>query len=274
MRNFSKFSSFGDLLWEISWEILENKFSWLIPLKFSRIFSGSEFWDWVSRNSWEFLRNFFQEIPENFSEIFFQKFLRIFQNFSQEILWIISEYFSRNSWEILRSPILRIFWGTFPVKIPEHFYGIFLWKFLRNSREIITRNSPAQAKPLLLYGESLRNYSMEKISQEILEKILNFLSTFSPDFHVKDSSEFPQIFCKIVTLTRYLGNSKDSLKNMRVFFFQLQEISRIPSYLVNFSNTPKEFPWFPGFWVIPIIPRYLVNFLDSQAVTPSFVGAF
>ena len=36
VRNFSKFSSFGDLLWGVSDELLENKFLWLIPQKFLR----------------------------------------------------------------------------------------------------------------------------------------------------------------------------------------------------------------------------------------------
>ena len=57
---------------------------------------------------------------------------------NKKFLRISQKYFSRNSWEILRHwpQISGIFWGT--EKIPENFWGIFLWKFSRNSQDLVT----------------------------------------------------------------------------------------------------------------------------------------
>ena len=69
VRNFPKFSSFGDLLWRIFGDFLENKFLWLIPRKFLR-------------NS--------QEISENFSGIFLRKFLSSVQCLWE--IWIVMNF--------------------------------------------------------------------------------------------------------------------------------------------------------------------------------------
>ena len=109
VMNFPKFSSFGDLLWRIFEEFLENKFLWMIPWKFSknslelvpnlreflriinlRLSFSQEFFP---RNSWEFLWKFWrnsQELVTNFYRVFWElnkrqslvEFLRISQEFS------------------------------------------------------------------------------------------------------------------------------------------------------------------------------------------------
>ena len=148
MRNFPRFSNRGDFFPRNFSRIIScNLFlgnSREIPQYWSprwEIYWGSQFWDSVSRNSWEiprnfpprnsseFLRNISPEIPENFlgighhvcgflgefnKRIGFEKFLGISPEFHpKKFLRISPEYFSRNSWEILGnwSPCSRIFWG-------------------------------------------------------------------------------------------------------------------------------------------------------------------
>ena len=131
-RNFSRIISCNWFLGN-SREIPQN---WSPRLE---IFVGSQFWDSVSRNSWEILRNFSPrnsseflqnyslEIPEKFLElchhvygffreiikrISFEKFLGISLEFhTKKFLRNSPECFSGNSWEILKtwSPSLRIF---------------------------------------------------------------------------------------------------------------------------------------------------------------------
>ena len=133
--------------WGISWESFPVTDSSEILEKFPRIgpqderFVGSQFWDSVSRNPWEILQNFSPqnsseflqqysvEIPEKFlglcyhvygffrefiKRISFEKFLGISPEFHpKKFLRNSSDYFSGNSWEILRtwSPYLGIFRG-------------------------------------------------------------------------------------------------------------------------------------------------------------------
>ena len=97
-------------------------------------FKGNLLRELVSRNSWEFLRNFTPrkfwefllitspEIPEKFLGLGHQVY-----GFLGELKKRISfEEFPRNSWEFL--------WNFFK-EIPKNFSGIFLRKFLRNSRD-------------------------------------------------------------------------------------------------------------------------------------------
>ena len=76
VRNFSKFSSFGDLLWGISGEFFDNKFLWRIPRKFLR-------------NSPELVPNLRDFEGFRVLRISFEKFLRFSPKF-----------FPRNSWQI------------------------------------------------------------------------------------------------------------------------------------------------------------------------------
>ena len=122
-----------------SWEILRN---WSPILE---IFKGSEFWELISRNSWNFLLKNFLEyfsgnsselsgiFPRHISGIILRKFLRNSQDLVTNFMDFLGELNQRHSlekfWEFL--------WNI-NGEIPENFYEIFLWKFLKYSQILVT----------------------------------------------------------------------------------------------------------------------------------------
>ena len=127
MRNFPKFSSFCDLLLRIFEEFLVND-SWKFPrnslelLPNFRDFWRSYFWDLVSRNSWK--------LHTNVSKKFLRISLEYFSGNSWEILrtwFLISRIVSRNSWEFLRNFSPRNSWEFLRNIAPY----IYFWEILR-----------------------------------------------------------------------------------------------------------------------------------------------
>jgi len=140
VKNFPKISTVVTFFEEFPRNFSRNSPE-LVPKM--RDFCGSQFWDSVSRNSWEiprnfspgnsseFLQNSSPEIPEKFlglnnhvyrflgafiKWISFEKFLGISPELHlKKILRISPDYFSGNSWEILRTwaPCLRILRGIY-----------------------------------------------------------------------------------------------------------------------------------------------------------------
>ena len=97
VRNFLKFSNFGDWIWMISGEFLMNGFLWLIPQKFSgnpslQIPNFKDFLNLVSRNFWEFFWNVSLKILGNFTGIYVWKLLKNckIMIFLQKIYWLLS----------------------------------------------------------------------------------------------------------------------------------------------------------------------------------------
>ena len=154
-RNFSRIISCNWFLGN-SREIFQN---WSPRWE---IFVGSQFWDSVSRISWEILWNFsprnFSEFLQNNSPEIPEKFLGLSHHvygFLGEFIKRISfekflrnspDFFSGNSWEILRTwlPCLRIFRGILLKELVSRLRFFTLrnsWEILLNSFQIFLRNS-------------------------------------------------------------------------------------------------------------------------------------
>ena len=119
--------------------------------------------------------------------------LRIFQDIPAELLRKSWKYFSGNSQEwVLKNFSLKI-----PKKIPQKLSTFSAVLVTRNSLELVTRNFLDSHENFL--GMSCKKFLRPGSSEWVTRNPLEYLSTFSPDFPVKDSWEFLQIFCKIIT---------------------------------------------------------------------------
>ena len=195
VRNFPKFSSFGDLLWRISEKFLENKFLWLIYWKFSRNspWISQEYADNISRYSGGTLKQLSRIVPRKFTGIGsekkflinFQEFLKIWSTFSPELVRKTSsdrvmrkslEWVTRNSLERVMRNSLK--WVTrnssdWVTRTSSELVLIY-------SRERFTRKSPDLVKNVLLHGLHPRNFTIAIFPWKFSRKYP--IWTFSADF--------------------------------------------------------------------------------------------
>ena len=101
--------------------------------------------------------------------------------------------------------LLKSWKGNIVVKLFTTFVSEYLKIFLRNSLEKLG-NSSREIPRNWFWRPFCYKFSLVFLTRNSSELVNSWekLSTFSPDFPVKDSWEFPRIFYKIVTWVSYL----------------------------------------------------------------------